>query len=223
MRRSEQVVEDFDRIARLLSERPEEPDPYDGFVLSRIPPACRRLLEVGCGAGRLARALAARGIEVTGIDASPEMIALARRRSAGAARLHFVCGDLMTHPLEPGSFDAVLAVATLHHLPAQQALERIEPLLRPGGVLVIHDLRSFSGLGDRLWSGIGAMLRGEAWGWVRGHLHAGHALREAWHDHGSRERYGTMEEIARTYAALLPGAVIHRHPLCRYTAVWTRA
>jgi hypothetical protein len=89
-------------------------------------------------------------------------------------------------------------------------------------VLVIHDLRSFSGLGDRLRSGVGAMLGGEAWRWVRGHLRASPALREAWHDHGSRERYGTMEEIAQTYRALLPGAEIRRHPLCRFTAVWTR-
>jgi ubiquinone/menaquinone biosynthesis C-methylase UbiE len=47
-------------------------------------------------------------------------------------------GDVLTHPLKPGSFDAVLSNAALHRLPdGQAALHRLSRLVRPGGTLAI--------------------------------------------------------------------------------------
>ena len=46
----------------------------------------------------------------------------------------------MSHSFEPASFDVIAAIATLHHLPLSQALERFKQLLRPGGVLTIIGL-----------------------------------------------------------------------------------
>jgi SAM-dependent methyltransferase len=218
----ERVRADFDRIARLIADERERADPYDAFVLAQIPPTCRRLLEVGCGAGRLARAAAKRGAEVTAIDLSPEMIAVARARASGDPRLRLVCGDFMTHPLETAPFDAVLAVATLHHLEGGPALARLKALTAPGGVLVVHDLRAFSGPVDRLVSGLTAAVRGDAWHWMRSHLRQSRALRGAWHAHGADERYPRMAEVHALCRAHLPGVTVHRHALSRYTAVWRR-
>lgn len=218
----ERVRADFDRIARLIADERERADPYDAFVLAQIPPTCSRLLEVGCGAGRLARAAARRGTEVTAIDLSPEMIAVARARTCDDARVRFVCGDFMAHPLEAASFDAVLAVATLHHVDAGSALARLKALAAPGGVLVLHDLRAFSGPVDRLVSAMSAAVRGDAWRWVRSHLHQSRALRSAWHAHGTDEHYPPMAEVHALCRAHLPGAIVHRHALSRYTAVWRR-
>jgi SAM-dependent methyltransferase len=63
-----------------------------------------RLLDVGCGAGRALQLAAARGAEVSGIDAAPGLLAYARRRVPGAT---IVEGELQTLPFADGAFDAV--------------------------------------------------------------------------------------------------------------------
>ena len=50
------------------------------WLIERLGPECRTVLEPGCGSGRMLEALAQRGLRVTGIDVSPEMLALARAR-----------------------------------------------------------------------------------------------------------------------------------------------
>lgn len=218
----ETVRADFDRIARLIADEPERPDRYESFVLAQLPVRCRRVLEVGCGEGRLARVLARRGATVTGIDASPEMIRLGRQRSLDDPRIEFICGDVSVHPLKPEGYDGVVSVATLHHLPFEPALTRMKGLLEPGGVLVIHDVRSLSGVGDGLRSGLAAAFNGDAAWWMRRRLRENHALRDAWREHGSGERYPTMSDVRALCAPMLPGATIYRHPLWRYTVVWTK-
>lgn len=88
-----------------------------------------RLLEVGCGRGEVARALSARGREVTAIDlALPE----------DATRARFVAADFLAFD-EPRSFDAILFVTSLHHIPPGRAVERAAALLQPGGLLVAEE------------------------------------------------------------------------------------
>jgi SAM-dependent methyltransferase len=217
----ERTRKEFDLIARLIAAEPETPDPYDLFLLARIPADCRTLLEVGCGAGRMARAAAARGARVTAIDGSPGMIELARRRAGDGAPIRYLCGDFMTCPIDE-VFDCVLTVATLHHMDPAPALDRMKGLLGPGGVLVLHDLRAVSGAGDWLLSGLRAAATADLWRWTRGRLRQSRELREAWRDHGQDETYLTMEEARALCREHLPGAILYRHPLWRYTAVWSR-
>ncbi len=217
----ETVRADFDRIARLMADEPERAERYESFVLAQIPAHCDRVLEIGCGAGRLSRLITARGTPVVGIDASSEMIRLARERSSGAVRLELVCGDFMVHPFEPASFDAVVSVATMHHLDTASALARMKSLVTPGGVLVIHDLRALGDLGDWIRSGLAAIGNGDAVWWIGSGLRQRRAVRHAWHDHGSRDRYLTMAEVQVLCETTLPGAKFYRHPLWRYTVVWS--
>lgn len=218
----EAIQADFDRIARLVADKPDVPDRYDSFVLAQFPAPCAKVLEVGCGAGRLARAIADRGATVTGIDASPEMIRLARHRTRDDARVEFVCGDFSALPVEAGTYDCVVSVATLHHLPTEPTLARMRRALRSNGVLVIHDVRSPSGPADWLFSGLGALLNGDAVWWIRHRIRQGRALREAWREHGLRERYLTMAEVRALCHTTLPGSNVYWHPLWRYTVVWTK-
>lgn len=91
----------------------------------------RRVLEVGCGAGDLARALGADGFTVTALDlqlGAPEP----------AANVTWVEADFLAHVDDP--FDAVLFTRSLHHIPAlDRALEHAIRLLRPGALLLIDD------------------------------------------------------------------------------------
>src|SRR5689334_18972887 len=62
-----------------------------------------RVLDVGCGPGRHAHALARRGMEVVGVDISAPFVALGR--AAGVAGATFVRGDARGLPVAPASFD----------------------------------------------------------------------------------------------------------------------
>lgn len=69
-----------------------------------------RLLDVGCGPGRHAVSLAGRGLDVVGVDISPDFVRLARRRAAEAgARVSFFEGDAENLPFED-EFDAVVSL-----------------------------------------------------------------------------------------------------------------
>ena len=94
------------------------------------------VLDVGCGAGvPIAKSLAAR-YRVTGVDVSQEMVDLARRNVPAG---DFICADIMTIPLPPSSFDAVVAFYSVFHLPRAEHLHlfrRIHRWLKPGGLLL---------------------------------------------------------------------------------------
>lgn len=216
------VEADFNGIARLVADMPDRPDRYESFLLAQLPARSGRILEIGCGSGRLARAIAERGGLVTGIDASPEMIRLARSRTRDGARVEFVCGDFSALSMEPETYEAVVSVATLHHLPTVPTLARMKSLLKPGGRLVIHDLRAPSGIADWLGSAWASLFNGDAVWWVGHRLRQGRALRSAWREHGSGERYFGMEEVRGLCETSLRGAKAYWHPLWRYTVVWTK-
>lgn len=115
----------------------------DGFTddlpfYRRWLPARGELLELGCGTGRLAAALAGPARRVTGVDISLPMLDLARRRRTPS--LHLVCADLLAPPLS-GSFTAILiAYNTLNLLTSKEAVRRClrhcHSLLVAGGLLL---------------------------------------------------------------------------------------
>ena len=94
-----------------------------------------RVLDVGCGAGRQASALKARGLSVVGIDPYEDACRVARERFGVEA----ICATLQTAALEPGSFDAVTFFDVLEHVHDPVAdLRRVHSLLRPGGSVLVR-------------------------------------------------------------------------------------
>ena len=82
------------------------------------PVAGRQILDVGTGTGRAAIALAARGARVTGVDASAEMLTVARRRAQEhGVDVEFVQGDAHGLGYADRSFDAVVCLRVLMHTP----------------------------------------------------------------------------------------------------------
>jgi len=137
-----------------------------------------RVLDVGCGTGETALAAARRvGVagKVYGIDASPEMIAAAKRKLTGKSALGRVV-QFRVEPVEAlgfrdATFDVVLSSLMMHHLPGdlkQRGLAEIRRVLKPGGRLVIVDLQPTTKK-PRLWEP----------GWLIMQRHGMHSAPEA--------------------------------------------
>ena len=99
--------------------------------------AGRRVLDAGCGSGPLAAALRDRGAVVSGFDASPAMVELARRRLGEDAALR-VAELGRPLPYGDGEFDDVVLSLVLHYLRDWSApLAELRRVLRPGGRLLL--------------------------------------------------------------------------------------
>lgn len=124
---------------------------WGGAVLERLPlRGDETVLDAGCGSGRVTEGLAERLPDgrVVALDASPRMIAEARRRLARFGdRIDYVVADLNEPFALPGATlaDAILSTATFHWVPDHAALFRnLAAIVRPGGRLVAQ----FGGFGN---------------------------------------------------------------------------
>lgn len=222
---TDRVRADFDGIARVAeaagSASSEVLGAYEAYLLRHVPPACAAALEIGCGTGEFARRLAQQADHVDALDLSPEMIRVARARSAGIPNLAFHVADVAAAPPAAETYACVVSVGTLHHLDAARALRDMRAALRPGGTLLLLDLLHRSGvrgLPRNVLAGTVHLLR---------RLHRRSPgqpdrLRAAYAAHGRGERYLTMGEVRALCAAELPGAEVREHLLWRWSAVWRR-
>jgi len=108
--------------------------------------AGKRVLEFGCGDGVISTLLAQFRARVTGLDISPELIAVAKRRAqldGVQDRVEFVVQDIARSPLEAGRFDMLVCHAALHHVDAMLVPPLIAAL-KPGGLAVIVEPIAFS-------------------------------------------------------------------------------
>jgi trans-aconitate 2-methyltransferase len=123
----------YDRIADPMTR-------WGSTVLDRLPlRGDERVLDAGCGSGRVTEMLLARlpRGEVIALDASPAMVDEARRRLGADPRVTCVVADLLEPlPVDP-PVDAILSTATFHWIPDHDRLFRnLAAVLRPGGRFV---------------------------------------------------------------------------------------
>jgi SAM-dependent methyltransferase len=100
-----------------------------------------RVLDAACGTGRHARWLADRGHTVIGVDATEEMLAVARDKVPAA---QFLLGNLEALPVQDASVDVAVCTLALTHLPSLDgASAELARVLLPGGRLILSDIHPF--------------------------------------------------------------------------------
>ena len=218
---TERVQADFDEIARLAVPGASRTDRYDRLLLSLVPAGADRVLDVGCGLGHLTWAIATRSREVVGVDISPVMIERARA-PATSTTVGFRHGDFLDLDFAGGTFDCIVSVSALHHMADDIAIGRMVNLLRPGGRLIVHDVRRNTRLGETLRA-CAALTQTVMGRFMRtGRLRPPRCLREAWARHGATETYLSFWEAQTLADRLLPGARVMSHWQWRYTIVWDK-
>jgi ArsR family transcriptional regulator len=138
------IAEDWDKLSREV---------LGGFDLARAvarhmpeTPGCGVAADLGCGTGNVLHAMLEKTKNVIGVDGSPRMLELARRRFADeAGRVSLRIGDLSHLPLRDGEAEFASLNMVLHHLPSPvEVLAEIRRVLTPAGLLLITDFNSHS-------------------------------------------------------------------------------
>lgn len=101
-----------------------------------------RALDLGCGTGTNAMALAERGWQVTGVDFAPKAIGAARRRAVRAGlQIELLVGDVTDLDSLSGPYDLALDIGCLHGVPKERRqayAQGLTRLVRPGGTYMLY-------------------------------------------------------------------------------------
>lgn len=140
---TQKIRDDFDRIALYEQVGWNHNSHYHRFLLNQLPSSCSRVLDIGCGTGEFSRLLAERADRVVAIDLSPKMIEVAQQRSKQHTNIDFQVADILKWEFPVEQFDAIVSIATVHHLPLENLLPNLKAALKPGGKLAILDLLEY--------------------------------------------------------------------------------
>jgi ubiquinone/menaquinone biosynthesis C-methylase UbiE len=131
-----------------------------------------RLLDFGCGVGRMTRGFSGHFAFCTGIDVSDKMVGLARTFNADVPHCEFFASQSSTLPFADNSFDLVFSVLVLQHLPTKDAIlnfiSEFVRVAKPGGAIVFQvpiqvPARRRIQLRRRLWSLLSTLGFSQAW------------------------------------------------------------
>ncbi len=194
---------------------------YRQLLLRAVPAGAHRVLEIGCGAGGLAAQLSRCVEHVDALDRDPAMVAAARARVPGNVTV--IQADVLRDPLPGHSYDAIVSMSVLHHLPMGPALRRLATALRPGGVLAAVALPRTDlprevpiELAATAWHlSVGAALRVSGGRWPTGLTESPHPAAMPVHDPEL-----TTREVRSAAAEVLPGARVRRLLLWRHLLTW---
>jgi len=179
----------YDRYARLLSFG-QDPR-WRSFLVSRIPPDSRRVLDVASGTAAVAIELARAAPErtIVGIDQSAEMLAAGRERVAQAGlakRIELRDGRAESLPFADGEFEGLTFTYLLRYVDDVPAtLRELARVVKPGGIIAMQEFGLPRGVWRPLWElyvriglpGAGAVI---APGWRTVGSFLGPSIRNFW-------------------------------------------
>ncbi|OGZ19010.1 MAG: hypothetical protein A2175_01635 [Candidatus Nealsonbacteria bacterium RBG_13_42_11] len=124
------IAEDFSNTRNFISD--------DIIMLGKYAKEGDKILDLGCGNGRLNEAFEGKKIEYTGVDNSEKMIEIAKKKYPPKK---FLLNTNLNLPFSNDYFDKVYCLAVFHHIPSEefrlQALNEIKRVLKPSGLLIL--------------------------------------------------------------------------------------
>jgi ubiquinone/menaquinone biosynthesis methyltransferase len=134
------IADRYDFITRFLSYGLDRRWKRRLVSLAHAAPGARAL-DLACGTGDLAFAMASRGARVVGLDVTHRMVQLAAaKRMSHGPSVTFVTGDMMALPFPDGMFDAITTGYGIRNVPEiVPAIAEMYRVLKPGGVLLSLD------------------------------------------------------------------------------------
>lgn len=217
----QKIRHDFDRIALYDMEMWNHNNHYHSFLLKQLPNRGKIALDIGCGTGEFSRLLAQRFEEVIAIDLSPNTIQIARQRSQNYGNINYRVADILSWKLPLEQFDAIVSIATLHHLPIENLLPNLKAALKSGGKLVILDLLQNESFRDFLNDSIAVPLN-KLFLLQNRHIKQPPEAIAAMKEHLRTDEFLTLSQVKQTYLNLLNKAKIRRHLFWRYSVVWRK-
>jgi len=207
----------YDRVGAVLSLG-QDPR-WRRFLVSRLPRG-GRVLDVATGTGLVAAELLRQGFGVTGVDQSPEMLAVARRRFGDTVELITASAEAL--PLDPGSFDHLTFTYLFRYVADPGAtLAGLVRVVRPGGVVASLEFGVPEGLARPFWElyvravlPLVGRLLGNGWREVGDFL--GGSIRDFW------TRHPLERQLAWWHAAGLRGVEVRRLSLGGGVVIWVR-
>lgn len=139
----ESVSTGYDTIAEEFDNTRNYPW-YEFEIYRELLKQGDKVLDLGCGNGRLYESLKDFNIDYTGVDVSNELLKKAQlkfRKKSGLSTAKFKYGSFLDIPFKKKLFDKIYCVASFHHIPSKKyrlmALENIKKVLKNDGTLVI--------------------------------------------------------------------------------------
>ncbi|MEH1834442.1 MAG: class I SAM-dependent methyltransferase [Nostoc sp.] len=220
---TQKIQNDFDRIALHEQEGWNHNSHYHNFLLKQLPAHCENVLDIGCGTGLFSRLLAKRADRVIAIDLSPKMIEVAKQKSRQHPKIDYQVADILQWEFPVKQFNAIVSIATVHHLPLENLLHNLQTALKPGGKLVILDLLEHESIQDKMSDFLAVPLNWIFQTFKNRHIKQSPESVAAMKEHLRTDKYLTLSQAQRIYTKSLKGAKIRKHIFWRYSAVWQKS
>ncbi len=188
---------------------------FHSYLLHQLPKKVNLALDVGCGLGFFAKKLSQRSEFVEAIDVDKAIIEEASKRNS-APNIYYLQADFLEADLSERSYDAIIAIASLHHMDLETALSKMKMLLNSSGKLLILGLYRETTILDYLYSFISVFLNLIYLNWHRASITTSMTTAPI------LPAQLSIEQIKTVANTLIPGFRFQRHLFWRYSLLWQK-
>lgn len=132
--------EGYDKYAKLYDKKLEFLNSFEKNMLMKMAGDVKgkKVLDIGCGTGRLARVLIEKNADYTGVDISEEMLKIAKKKNTKGK---FLEADIEELPFEDESFDVIICAFVIVHVgDLKEAFREAYRVLKKGGIFVVTNI-----------------------------------------------------------------------------------
>jgi ubiquinone/menaquinone biosynthesis C-methylase UbiE len=188
---------------------------YHNYLLSQLPIEIDRSLDIGCGEGLFATKLAKRSDRVDAIDLDRATIEKAQDRHP-ALNIYYQQANFLALELPKDTYDAIVAIASVHHMDLAETLQKMQQILHPSGKLLILGLYRETSILDYIYSAISVPLNFIYLNWHR------QSIDKTVDIAPTRPPHLSLGQITSVATSVIPGFKIRRHLLWRYSMTWQK-